>query len=474
MQAICLSVAMLEILAGTEVRTEHFDTDPRWDSLNNRSTIEMRPVIQDFGYVPYKDVPSLAGTIGGTITPDGHPAYYAKPISEVSLDTPLSASGTLTVKKGSGNILFGFFNSKTVNEWRTPNTLVFRINGRGETFHAHTEYTSSKWRATAGVIGRYDKDADRMHPIENPSDTTYTWTIRYDPNGNGGAGTMNMTLNDVTALTNITPELRKDGATFDRFGLLTVVKHTDDPGEFYFHIDRINGEPIDLTKDPMWDAVGNKAIFLSDETRPRFNFGHSETNFAGGEKPGEFGGLFFRGDCRYPEKLAYYGARLDPLTLAKPLRASGKIVFKRGVSDSTTLFGFFHSQHSVRVHDSQKTGMPSDFAGFAIEGPSAQGFYAYPCFRAHDGDSSTGYPENMPHIYPDGTPHTWKLEIDPASDGSVAMSFQLDDTPLTSLKIPAEQVALGASFNRFGFVSPWIDGNGQHVYFDDISYTVKQ
>ncbi|MCC6155261.1 MAG: hypothetical protein IT367_15950 [Candidatus Hydrogenedentes bacterium] len=470
MRVIHLSMAILAVLAVAEERTEHFDKDPGWDGMNNRSTIEMRPVIQDFGNT--SNAPG--GEIGGIITPDGHPAYYANAIPEVTMDSPLSASGTLTVKKGGGNVLFGFFNSKTVNEWRTPNTLVFRINGRGETFHAHTEYTSSKWRATAGVIGRYDIDADRMHPIENASDATYTWTIRYDPSGNDGAGTMSITLNDVMAVTDITPELRKDGATFDRFGLLTVVKHTDDPGEFYFHIDKVNGEPIDLSKDPMWDAVGNKAKFLSDETRPRFNFGYSETHFAGGEKTGEFGGLFFRGDCRYPEKLAYYGAKLEPLTLTKPLHASGKVVFKRGVSDSTTLFGFFHSEYSVRVHDSQKTGMPCDFAGFAIEGPSALGFYAYPCFRVHDGDSSSGYPENMPRIYPDGTPHTWKLEVNPASDGSVIMTFLLDETPPSTLKIPAEEVALGASFNRFGFVSPWIDGNGQHVYLDDITYTVKQ
>jgi len=29
-------------------------------------------------------------------------------------------------------------------------------------------------------------------------------------------------------------------------------------------------------------------------------------------------------------------------------------------------------------------------------------------------------------------------------------------------------------FNRFGFVTTWIDGNGQHVYFDDLTYTWKQ
>jgi hypothetical protein len=34
--------------------------------------------------------------------------------------------------------------------------------------------------------------------------------------------------------------------------------------------------------------------------------------------------------------------------------------------------------------------------------------------------------------------------------------------------------ATGAEFNRFGLVTPWIDGNGQHVYLDDLRYTVRQ
>jgi hypothetical protein len=31
-----------------------------------------------------------------------------------------------------------------------------------------------------------------------------------------------------------------------------------------------------------------------------------------------------------------------------------------------------------------------------------------------------------------------------------------------------------AQFDRFGLVTPWIDGNGQHVYFDDLRYTCRQ
>jgi hypothetical protein len=32
----------------------------------------------------------------------------------------------------------------------------------------------------------------------------------------------------------------------------------------------------------------------------------------------------------------------------------------------------------------------------------------------------------------------------------------------------------GATFDRFGIITTWVDGNGQHVYFDDLRYTCKQ
>ncbi len=73
---------------------------------------------------------------------------------------------------------------------------------------------------------------------------------------------------------------------------------------------------------------------------------------------------------------------------------------RRAVSDSTTLFGFFHSEHS------------------------GAGEIRLTCGG-----------------------HTAVLPLQPGHKG------------------------MGANFNRFGFVTPWIDGNGQVVYFDDLRYT---
>jgi hypothetical protein len=51
----------------------------------------------------------------------------------------------------------------------------------------------------------------------------------------------------------------------------------------------------------------------------------------------------------------------------------------RGVSDSTTLFGFYHSQDSMRKNESQKNGVPESVLGIHVEGPSSEGFKILSC-----------------------------------------------------------------------------------------------
>lgn len=471
-------LALLVALAGWSEPAEHvetFDVDPGWEGINNRSTYyEPREIVQDFGHAPEVEIGEETGAIGGRITPDARPAWYATPVGPLTLDDAFYAAGLAKMEPGGGNLLLGLFNSATLNEWRTPNTLAFRINGRGETMHVHLEYLTSKWRAGAGIIGRYDAEADRMHPVEIPTGGVYPWTFAYDPKGNGGAGEFTATFNGIEARCVLTPEHRGDGATFDHFGLLNVIKHVDDPGRIFLADLSVNGAKIDLSRDPGWVGHGNRATYESVDIRPRFDFGFSATNFAGGAKPGEFGGLFFRGDCREAHRLAAYGAPTEPLTLSKPLRASGRISLRRGVTDSTTLFGFYHGEKSLEVNEAQNEGLPRHFLGFSIEGPSSEGFYAYPSYRAAENSQHADRAQGLPRIYPDGATHEWRLEYTPpvATGGEGTLILTFDDTTAT-LTVRPEDIA-AAQFNRFGFVTPWIDGNGQVVYLDDLWYTEKQ
>jgi hypothetical protein len=236
----------------------------------------------------------------------------------------------------------------------------------------------------------------------------------------------------------------------------------------------INGVKEPLDRDPKWEGFQNRRTYKTTNIRPQFDFGYTKTQYAGGKAAGEIGGQLFRGDQRYPERIGYYGDRIGTLSLEQPLKASGKISMRRGVTDSTTLFGFFHSQGSMRTNMAQQSGFPENFVGIAIEGPSREGFYVYPAYGV-DREAVTGYgqrstpgaADESPKIYPDGKSHDWTLEYDPAK-GTITISL---DGRTNRMEIPADHRAIGARFDRFGFVTTHIDGNGQSVYLDDLTYT---
>jgi len=471
--SVALLAATASLSAPAEERRESFDKDPRWDGHNNRS-VAPETIRQDFGWSRgTMHAGGQAGEIGGLMMPTAEPAWYAKPLPVRTFDDVLAASGTLFVEPGAGNALIGFFNADTAKEWRTANSLVWRINPRGETFDCHFEYGTAKWRASAGIIGVYDKVRDRMHPKALACGRPFAWSIRYDPRGNGGNGLITATMGDDTAVCALAPGHKADGAAFNRFGLLNVIKSYDAPGTLWLDDVTINGAPEDFGRDPRWEAHGNRRTYQTRVVRPRFDFGYSPTHFAGGRGAGELGGLVFRGDCRYGDRLAAYGDRLSTLTLERPLRASGKVSLRWGVSDSTTLIGFYHSAHSLWVNPSQQFGLPKDFLGLAIEGPSSEGFFFYPTYRINGDEGGHGVYAKPPYIYPDGATHDWTLAYEPSAAGGNARITVTLDGQSVSIELPSSHKALGAQFDRFGIVTPWIDGNGQDVYFDDLLYTCK-
>jgi hypothetical protein len=179
----------------------------------------------------------------------------------------------------------------------------------------------------------------------------------------------------------------------------------------------------------------------------------------------------FRGDGRYPEKMAYYADRVGPLTPTAPIRASGKVTLRRGVSDSTTLLGFFDSEASMVINDSQAHGFPDHFLGLAIEGPSSEGFFVYPVFRTRN-EGVEGSRTPMPNrILPNGASHSWTLEFRPdAAEGRGELTLTLDKN-VVRMPLPDGLRAMGARYDRFGLVTTRIDGNAQQVYFDDLTYT---
>ena len=459
-----------------ETYTENFDQEPaNWEGINNRSThFAPKTVTQNFGYsASTHHAGGQPGEIGGKINPAGEAAYYGYRLPDpLTLDAPSSASGKILVERGPGHFLLGFFNADTLNEWRTPNTLVARINSRGDGFHCHVEYCTSRWRCEAGVIGAIVR-GQRIEAAEIPGGQVYEWQLAYDPKGAEGSGLLTFTLDGKTATCPILKEHRADGATFTYFGLLPIPKTWDGAGEVWIDEVTINGRRFDFSEDPKWNERDNRRTYETNDTRPRFDFGWSRTHWAGGKAAGELGGLIFRGDCRDPRRLAAYGARLSTLTLNTPLYARGKVSMIRGVTDSTASIGFYHSTWSLHSSLAQDQSIPMDYIGINIEGPSSEGFFFYPVYRVHGrvAGSLGGRSGKAPRIYPDRKVHDWLLEYNPAGAGGRGQITVGLDGQTCTLDLEPGAKAIGALFNRFGICTPWIDGNSVTVFFDDIEYT---
>jgi hypothetical protein len=458
------------------IRQESFDREPpNWEGINHRGKFfEAKNVTQDFGYSATSNrAGGQPGEMGGRINPAAEPAWYGYVLPRpLTFESPMSAEGRLFAARGGSHCLFGFFNTNTLDGWRTPNTIVARINGRGESFHCHFEYCTSRWRAGAGVIGEI-VPGERISARNIPSGKPCEWKLTYDPQGAGGHGLLTFTLDGVTARCEITPEHRREGVTVTHFGLLPVMKAWDSPGEIWMDDVKVNGVAFDFGKDPNWDAFNNRRTYTTTNTRPKFDFGWSPTHHAGGKQSGELGGLIFRGDCREPSRMASYGDRIEGLSLKTPLEARGKVSMLRGVSDSTASIGFYNSNFSMRSNPSQKHSAPMDYLGINIEGPSAEGFFFYPVYRTH-GDEERALGANngkAPRIFPDRRVHDWFLRYDPAgANGNGQITVGLDEQTCT-LDLGPGHKDIGAMFDRFGICTPWIDGNSVTAYFDDLTYT---
>lgn len=467
-------------VAQPAAKTEHFDADPGWQGVNARAAREQPPVTirQDFGYSRTKHAGGGAGEIGGFITPAGEAAYYATAIPAKTLADRLSASGTLSCPDGPSHLLLGFFNSRTVNEWRTPSTIALRINGRGDHFFAYVEYCTAKWRAggdSTPFPSTKDPATGRLSLIGFPSGgKVHRWSLSYDPAGAGGNAVVTATIGDAKAVCEIDADHRTDGATFDRFGLLNIVKSADGGGEIYIDDVSLDGTGDSFDEDPRWEGRGNRRTYASTIIRPRWDVGFSPTRFAGGMKRGELGGVVFRGDCRYADKMSALGDAVGPLTLERPLRVSGRVALTRGVSDSTTFFGFYNSTDSLRRNDTQNESIAECVLGIYIEGPSSEGFCFYPVYRAKGGGGGYAPPREGPRILPNGAGHDFLFEYDPAGAGDRGRITVALDGKTVGLDLGEGDKLRGSRFDRFGLVTTWIDGNSQSVYWDDLTYSVKQ
>ncbi|MDO8587014.1 MAG: hypothetical protein Q7T82_08230 [Armatimonadota bacterium] len=443
---------------GPIIKTETFDRDPNWEGFYNRMKPEdAREVKQNFGYARTHFAGKMAGEMGGVIWRSMTPAHYGDRLAPRTLNDRLTATGSfaLTDSSGGDGIFFGWFNARQQG-FRPVNFVGFRLDGQSDYAIVHVDYTTGTWKAgglNTGIRIRSDR-------------SRHTFKLIYDPAANRGGGAISLIIDRRRPVTlKLDPGHKAEGAAFNRFGMFNVQVYGG-PMTVYFDDLKYNGKMETFAKDPKWDAKGNHVWFVDQDKRPAQNFGFSQTSFTGGA-PGEVGGTFWR--CPIDAPQSYYADRIGPLTLEKPLFASGSIAFTRASSDSCLMFGWFNSE-TARKAQAERAGSIDNFVGVVIGGPSRVGHYFDPTYVTAGGDGARGDTDS-PVIRPDGRARTWTLSYDPyANGGAGAIDASLDGERVT-LNLRPGGKAQGATFDRFGIMPTRPDGHGLSVYWDDLKYT---
>jgi hypothetical protein len=479
----------------TVLKTEHFDKDPGWEGFNNRVVpAEARSVTQDFGYSRTAFAGKDKGEVGGRVQRTGRPAYYADKIAPKTLNDKLTASGTfaLTDTGSSSGVFFGWFNADQPGSGGRPmNSLGLHLHGKRGGAGLAVRLIAGTNRACGTFITPFLPGKFRPTPLRADG-TRYSWTLTYDPAANGGNGRFQFTIqshgtkpeplaaknlpadlpeshkqealcrfpNVTTFAVDVPAEVRKAGATFDHFGLMNMMK-AGGPLAIYFADLRYGDKTPDLAKDPGWEGSGNRAAYQDREQGGAHDYGFSaRTNFAGG-KPGEVGGVFWRGG-----KYSYYADRVGPLTLADRLEASGKVVLKSGAPDSDMFLGWFNSATKDRPPT-----QAGHFLGVHVGGPTRVGHYFHPSLATARGTRAQA--KAGPVLVP-GKVYDWSLVYDPgAAGGSGALRVTLGKESVT-LALRKGVKAQGARFDRFGLFTPAVGGQIVRIYLDDLKYTAAR
>jgi hypothetical protein len=454
----CVFATARIAFAGT--KTEHFDADPQWDSLQNRVTLQQYPTVtQDFGYARGTVAAKTPGEIGGTVCRSATPAWYAMKLETPrTLAQPLQVSGSFTIPRaGGGTVFFGFFNSEMVLPGgRPPSSLGLHLNGARDAANVHLRFNSPDNQGCGTNLATGPQTTGTRMPSIPAGDVRHTFWFSYDPAGANGRGVLRGQIDDLPEGVAELPEGYKDKPfSFDRFGIMNGLRQGPRM-TLYFADLKIDDKPIDLSHDPGWDTHGNHDTYETHEVAGVQDYGFiADTNRAGG-KSGEIGGTIWR-----TERPNFYGDRVGTLSLDDRIEASGRISMTVGAPDSGLIVGFFNA-------DDLRAGRWQNILGVQLEGPTRVGHYLRPMLIASNGkkrESETG-----PVLAPEGKPHTWKFTYTARADGDGMMTMTLDGKTIEQ-PVPRELRAAGARLDHFGLFPAHAGGGAIKMTLDDLTYT---
>jgi hypothetical protein len=245
-----------------------------------------------------------------------------------------------------------------------------------------------------------------------------------------------------------------------RLGILTILVcasacpvHGDPPSS--------TSTTIGFDSDPGWEGFRNR---LLPESRPivRQDFGYSQTNHAGGQRPGEIGGVVHRAQPR-----AYYAMAIPTLSFNDRFSASGKFAVTSADGSSGVLIGWFHeTSEGWRTPNSFMFRMDGNGGKYWVFYEYGTRSWATAGVGAFEGER---YQTTPTKPYPaDGTVHDWSLAYDPdAWQGQGRMTFRIDDH-IYQLPLSPGHKEDGVVLNRFGILNQQTPGSHLEVYLDDL------
>ena len=198
-------------------RSLDLSQDPNWDASGNRRTYTTTKVggAHDFGFSNTSYAGGKPGEVGGTFWRGPTYAYYADRVGPLTLDSPLQASGKVVLKVGApdSDMLIGWFNStnKTQSPVEAGHFLGIHVGGPTRIGH----YFQPSCTTADGA-----RNQAKTGPVIEPG-KVFDWSLSYDPAAEGGQGAIRVTLGTESANLVLRKGAKAQGATFDRFGVLT-------------------------------------------------------------------------------------------------------------------------------------------------------------------------------------------------------------------------------------------------------------
>jgi hypothetical protein len=470
--ALAVGFAQALPSGGNSYRFASFDAPWTGDG-NSLTTPACHSAAFAFGWSNTNNAGGAAqGEIGGALARSTSVlASYGVPISPVkTFDSSLTASGRVRVPAVTGGgAQWGWYSRSGSTEWRTSNSVLLRVSGDTLGWNLYPDAASTNYLGIGG--GAMPQGARFAY------NKSYEWEIAYDP----ATSTVTTTVEEApgtswTATYVIPPEMRTDGATFDRFGIISQQVEHASPIQLYLDDVTVGTQTYTFDSDPGWDASNNSYSFTDCTVHQRQSFGLSTTGSASGHAD-EVGGTIWRGT-----KAWFADATAVSLTQADTLYAEGTLKLTQATSDADAYVGWFNTA-------STWVGTPAvasrDAVYASVGSPSRVGFRFTPVFRSSTGQAanfqfSGSAQYQQPLLNARGQSRHFSICYQPNGNGSATLTTTLDADPSNGIpaassvvQVPASVVASGLSVDRFGL---FVGANGGHsvgLWLDDLRYTIE-